>query len=279
MSNEVIIKEQTEVNLSLEVNQMRDVCKKLLETPHYKKFGEEGIHAIVCRCKSMKIDPFLGLNSIFYVVQGRVGMYTEGMSALARQRGHSIKKDPKSNSEICILHGRRSDNGDTWTCSFSKDDAIAAGLWNSSTWKKWPGIMLYNRAMSMLFRQLFSDISLGAGYCPDEIDQITKTGDYAKSLPEAEYEVEKPAQIEEKKKKKEMDLTPINEEQVKCLKFFISDDGVYLKSVLDRLLTINPTLTSLELIPATIFEKVLDEAKKNFERREEETMMKQAVEE
>ena len=32
--------------------------------------------------------------------------------------------------------------------------------------------------MSMLFRQLFADLSLGAGYVEDELREISKTGDY-----------------------------------------------------------------------------------------------------
>jgi hypothetical protein len=118
-----------------------------------------------------------------FAINGKIGMSTEMMAALVRQRGHSIAKDAKSNSEIVILHGKRADNGDTWTCSFSKDDAIAAGLWGTATWKKYPGVMLYNRCMSMLFRQLFPDLSLGAGYVEDELKEITKSGEYSNPKP------------------------------------------------------------------------------------------------
>jgi hypothetical protein len=41
----------------------------------------------------------------------------------------------------------------------------------------------------MLFRQLFSDLSLGAGYVEDELKEITKTGDYAPQLQEASVEI------------------------------------------------------------------------------------------
>ena len=156
-------------------------CKKLMETKHYQAIGEAGIHAIIAKSKALGIHPFEALNGGFTCINGKVGMSTEMMAALVRQRGHSITKDPKSNSEIVILHGKRADSGDTWTCSFSKEDAIAAGLWNTATWKKYPSIMLYNRCMSQLFRQLFPDLSIGAGYAEDELKEITKTGDYAQS--------------------------------------------------------------------------------------------------
>lgn len=172
-----------------ELDKIQQTCKTLLQTKHYASIGEAGIHAIIARAKALGIHPFEALNGGFICIQGKVGMSTEMMAALVRQRGHSIQKDPKSNNEICILKGKRADNGDEWTCTFTKEDAMTAGLWNGPTWKKYPGVMLYNRCMSQLFRQLFPDISLGAGYVDDELKEITKTGDYKVSnLPEAEVE-------------------------------------------------------------------------------------------
>jgi|SRR5882672_11278469 len=176
MSKELVIVDfQTQL---AELDKIQETCKKLLQTKHYMALGEVGIHAIMARSKALGIHPFEALNGGFHCINGKVGMSTEMMAALVRRRGHSIQKDPKSNGECVILHGKRSDNGDTWTCSFSKADAEAAGLWNSATWKKYPEIMLYNRCMSKLFRQLFPDLSLGAGYVEDELKEITKTGDY-----------------------------------------------------------------------------------------------------
>lgn len=172
-----------------EFDKIQDTCKKMMATKHYQNIGEAGIHAIVARSKTLGIHPFEALNGMFMCIQGKVGMTTETMAALVRQRGHSIIKDPKSNAEICILHGKRADNGDTWTCTFSKEDAIAAGLWGSATWKKYPSVMLYNRCMSQLFRQLFPDLSLGSGYVEDELKEITRTGEYSNVKPEIKLDV------------------------------------------------------------------------------------------
>ena len=168
-----------------ELEQIQSLCKQLLATPHYKQIGEAGIHAIIARAKALGIHPFEALNGGFYCVSGRVGMSTEMMAALVRQKGHSVTKDPKSTSECVILIGKRKDTGDEWISKFDKQDAINAGLWTSSTWRKYPETMLYNRAMSQLFRQLFPDLSLGAGYVKDELEEITKTGNYSE-LPVAE---------------------------------------------------------------------------------------------
>lgn len=181
-----------------EMEKIQSICAALMKTKHYASLGEAGIHSIIARAKALGIHPFEALNGGFTCINGKVGMSTEMMAALARRRGHSIVKDPKSNAEICILHGKRVDNGDEWTCTFSKNDALAAGLWNGATWKKYPAIMLYNRCMSMLFRQLFPDLSLGAGYVEDELREITKTGEYAPKDKTIDCEVEDVAPEPEK---------------------------------------------------------------------------------
>lgn len=277
MSNALMIPEENDFNKQLaELDKIQDTCKKLMATKHYAALGEHGIHAVMARAKALGIHPFEALNGGFYVVQGKVGMSTEMMAALVRQRGHSIQKDPKSNAECVILHGKRADNGDTWICTFTRADAEAAGLWNTATWKKYPAVMLYNRCMSMLFRQLFPDLSLGAGYVEDELHEIKKVGDYAKNLPEAETEEVKQLCIEEKPKEEKKRI-PITDEQVKCLEFFIDGDEVYKKSIFDRLSPFG--VTTLADIPKNTFDRVLSEAKTNFEKREEERMQKQLVEE
>lgn len=186
MANELVLQDDFSKQLA-ELDKIQETCKKLMNTKHYAKMGEDGIHTIIARCKSLGIHPFEGLNGGFYMVSGKMGMSTEMMAALVRKRGHSITKDPKSNDDIVILHGKRADSGDTWTCSFSKQDAQKAGLWDGPTWKKYPAVMLYNRCMSMLFRQLFPDLSMGAGYVEDELKEIAKVDEY--KLPVTECEI------------------------------------------------------------------------------------------
>lgn len=217
MSIELVVQDDFSRQLA-ELDKIQDTCKKLMNTKHYAKMGEDGIHTIIARCKSLGIHPFEGLNGGFYMVSGKMGMSTEMMAALVRKRGHSITKDPKSNNEIVILHGKRADSGDTWTCSFSKADAEQAGLWNGPTWKKYPSIMLYNRCMSMLFRQLFPDLSMGAGYVEDELKEIAKVDEY--KLTPSEYEVVKTINIDVSN-----ELTHEREEQLKALRDVLKDCG------------------------------------------------------
>lgn len=255
MSKELATINQDDFNKQLtDLDKIQDTCKRLLQTKHYQNMGEASIHAIIARSRALGIHPFEALNGGFICINGKVGMSTEMMAALVRKRGHSIQKDPKSNHEVCILHGKRADNGDTWTCTFSKDDAIAAGLWGSTTWKKYPDVMLYNRCMSKLFRQLFPDISLGAGYVEDELREITKTGDYK----EAEVTISniRPFEIEEKKTQ-EITIEPkITENQVMELAEVLSECGPeYIRKIFDFY-----KIKSVEEILAKDFDLVIQRA-------------------
>jgi len=155
-------------NVVKELQNTHELCQLLLKTPHYAKMGPEGIFAVVETAKSLGIDPRQALGGGLYYVKGKVEMSARMMNSLIRAQKHSITRDPKSNDEICILHGRRADNGDTWTESFSMEDAKRAGLTNNSVWKNFSRDMLFARALSRLARQLFPDV-IGNVYVEGEI--------------------------------------------------------------------------------------------------------------
>jgi hypothetical protein len=185
MSKEIAIREEVNFDAVLnDIDTMQKMSQKLMQSKHYQAMGEAGIFAIVQKAKSLGINPLEALNGGLYYVNGKVGMSTEMMACLIRQAGHSISKDPKSDNNICILHGKRRDTGDTWTIRFSMDDAKKAGI-AKHMYDKYPAIMLYNRAMSTLARQLFPDIIKGAGYTLDELKEISNNKN---SLPMAEVE-------------------------------------------------------------------------------------------
>ena len=150
---------------------VRKTCEALMQTRHYAKLGQEGIFAIVAKARSLNIDPLDALNGGLYCVQGKVEMSSQMMNLLIRQSGHSVTKDPKSDDTVCILHGKRCDNGDLWTESFSIEEAKRAGIYNEkSPWGKYPRDMLFARALSRLARQLFPDVIKGC-YVEGEISQ------------------------------------------------------------------------------------------------------------
>lgn len=160
-------------NYEIEINEVRkgqELCAMLMKTPHYKKLGEEGIFAVVAKAKSMNISPLEALNGGMYSVQGKVEMSGVMMMSLIRQHGHSIKIDPRSTKTSVCLHGKRKDNGDEWTVSFSIEDAKTAGIYKA-TWEKYPQAMCIWRCVSMLGRYLFADVIKGC-YVVGEISEV-----------------------------------------------------------------------------------------------------------
>lgn len=254
-----------------DLDRIQTACKKLMETKHYQAMGESGIHAIMAKSRSLGIHPFEALNGGFTCINGKVGMSTEMMAALVRQRGHSITKDPKSNAEIVILHGKRADNGDTWTCSFSKEDAIAAGLWNTATWKKYPAVMLYNRCMSQLFRQLFPDLSVGAGYVEDELKEITKTGEYAytkntylepKDWKTIDMKVEEIKTEPEKNSVRQPEK--LSAKQVEEIKMILEECDEKFKEWFNKVVKNNHKVNDISDLPSSLFEEMKTVCTKNM---------------
>lgn len=260
MSKELVTQQNQDFQIQLdELEKIQETCRKLLQTKHYQNLGEAGVYAIMARAKALGLHPFEALNGGFHCINGKVGMSTEMMSALVRKRGHSIQKDPKSNNECCILHGTRADNGDKMTVKFDKEDAMAAGLWNGPTWKKYPGVMLYNRAMSMLFRQLFSDLSLGAGYVEDELKEITRTGEYKTTIelnPETVIENVKPFYIEKVKTEAKETVAPLSKDQAHELGDILCEcDPQYEKDLLAHY-----KVDKVDDLPSSNFERIKHKA-------------------
>lgn len=241
-----------DINQSLvELEGIRKVCETLMKTPHYAKMGHEGIFAVVSMARSLNIDPLDALNGALYFVRGRVGMATETMAKLVRQAGHSVTKDPKSNNSCCILHGKRKDTGDTWSVSFSIEDAKRAGIFQANgPWEKYPDVMCYNRCMSKLFRQLFPDLSKGAGYTLDELKEIAT-----------------PVAIESAVEIVEEIPETFSESQVASLTdLFSKCEPGYLEKVVAHFKKSNPEIEALADFPADTYEKVHAAALKNYSK-------------
>ena len=151
-----------------EFEQIALLTQKLLKTKHYSSIGPEGVFAIVQKAIVMGISPLEALNGGMYYVHGKVELRAHLLNHLIRSKGHSFFRDPASNDEICILHGRRGDDGQMWTESFSIEDAKKAGLANKEVWKSYPRNMLFARALSNLARMLFPEIICGC-YVEGEI--------------------------------------------------------------------------------------------------------------
>src|SRR5208283_3596149 len=109
MTNQVATLDKTPVDqMMMELGSMQKMCESLMQMPHYKKLGSEGVFAIVQKARTLNVNPLDALNGGLYFVNGKVEMSSQMMIQLIRQAGHSVTKDKRSDDSICILHGRRS---------------------------------------------------------------------------------------------------------------------------------------------------------------------------
>lgn len=173
MSNEIMKVESVGTpDMMGELQSTQKMVAALMQTPHYKKMGPEGLYAIVQKAKVMGISPLDALNGGMFCVNGKVEMSSQMMNRLIRSKGHSVTQiADRCNKTICTLKGRRCDNGDEWTVSWSIEDARKAGLVKSNgPWEKFPEAMCFARSLSMLARQLFPDVIVDT-YVDGEISE------------------------------------------------------------------------------------------------------------
>lgn len=129
--------------------------------------GEAKILMILLAAMELGVKPMSALNGGIWNIQGKIEISARLMNSMIRRAGHSITIK-ECNSKICIMEGKRKDNGDSFTSSFSMEDAAKAGLAARDVWRKYAEDMLYARAMSRLARRLFPDI-IGTAYVEGEI--------------------------------------------------------------------------------------------------------------
>lgn len=128
--------------------------------------GEAKIMMVLLAAKELGMGPCVALNGGIWNINGKIEVSSRLMNGMIRKAGHSITVI-QSDNRICTLKGKRND-GDTFECSFTIDEAAQAGLASRDVWKKYTSDMLYNRCMSRLARRLFPDV-IGTAYVEGEI--------------------------------------------------------------------------------------------------------------
>lgn len=137
---------------------IKKICEELRQFPLYEKIELEALIAMVGVAKELEVDLNNILNGGLTYVGGKVVMSVHMLHVLIREKKHSITRDKKSNDTICILHGRRADNGDTWVESYSIEDAERDGLTSRPSWKIGCKDRLFEKALLRLAQGLFSDV-------------------------------------------------------------------------------------------------------------------------
>lgn len=238
-----------------ETESVQKLCQSLLNTPHYKKMGLDGIYAIVSKARVLGISPLLALEGGMYYVKGKVEMSAQMMSSRIREAKHSITMDKRSDETICILHGKRADTGDTMSASFSIKEAQAAGLMNNNVWKIYPSDMLFARALSRLGRRLFSDVLAGC-YVEGEISMSNLN--YSEKTNSSNYMSDNEEKIDISQEPVEVIAIGPSEEQVKTLLETLAQVPDYERQIGEFLL--KKGIVSYDQMAMELFDKILNNA-------------------
>lgn len=138
--------------------------------------GLRGNKAAVMACllfgREQGLGPMTALKEVA-MVDGKPTMSAALMAAKIRAAGHSLRRrevrDNAGNLTATTAVGKRGDNGDEDTFTFSLEMAARAGLANKQNWKNYPEAMMWARAVSQLARTLFSDVFIGSVYTAEEL--------------------------------------------------------------------------------------------------------------
>jgi hypothetical protein len=141
------------------------------------------IMACVATGRALGIADITALRSI-HIIDGRPTYSAELMVMLARRAGHSIQGEVEEGR--AVVRGKRIDNGDEMTVTWTIAMAERAGLLGKQNWRKYPEAMLWARAVSQLCRELFADCFAGATYVPEELEESA-------GEPQAEADAARPA--------------------------------------------------------------------------------------
>lgn len=99
---------------------------------------------------SLGLDPVVGMTGI-HIVEGKPSIAANVLASLVQMHPLYGFKVLRQEAEICEIEFYARDGKERETLgvsTFTKDDAIQAGLWLRDVWKKYPRNMLFARAMS-----------------------------------------------------------------------------------------------------------------------------------
>jgi len=170
-----------------ELNSIWKVSQTLCQTefvPRALRNRPDATMACVLFGRELGIGPMQALQSV-QVIEGKPTAAPELMRALIRRAGHSFRVTERTATSVTVW-GRRADDGDEETVTWTVTDAERAGLCqlkdgkvvarsrqgNPLPWESYTRSMLLARATSELARSLFADVISGVSYVPEEMQSL-----------------------------------------------------------------------------------------------------------
>lgn len=116
----------------------------------------------------------LGLTAIqslqnIFVVRGKPAMYARTMVAIVIAGGHRAV-EVEASAESATWYGRRADNGDEFTATWTIDRAKKAKFTTNDLYSTQPTEMLRAKAQTELCKTLFADVLLGMSHSVEDLN-------------------------------------------------------------------------------------------------------------
>src|SRR6185437_10627464 len=116
---------------------LETVSRRAAASGLYDGVGNENkIFMVLLAAREMGFPPMSALNGGIWNINGKIEISARLMSSMIRRAGHSMAVK-ECNASQCIIEGKRCDNGDAFTATFTIQEATKAGLTNRDVWKKW----------------------------------------------------------------------------------------------------------------------------------------------
>jgi hypothetical protein len=161
------------------VGQVVKLANEIYDTPFIPD-GLRGSAAAVSACilagREMGLGPMTSLANID-VIRGKPTQKPLLMRAMILSSGHKWE-DVENTDTRAVVRGRRKDESNWTTVTFTADQAKKAGL----NLGNWPADKLYARASSRLAKHRFADVIMGIPYTPEDVEdgldvEVTVTTD------------------------------------------------------------------------------------------------------
>ena len=129
------------------------------------------VTAVILAGNELGLKPMASLKAMD-IIQGTPALRAHAMRGLVQSHGHKIQL-VESSPKHCVMRGRRSDEEEWQTVTWTIERAAALGLLGKDQWKKQPQTMLIARATGELCRLIASDVLHGVPYTAEELHDTT----------------------------------------------------------------------------------------------------------
>lgn len=157
------------------------------------------------------LKPMFALRNVA-VINGRPSIWGNGLRALVQsnpqceQYSEGFTGEEGTNDFAAFCTIKRTGH-EPMTMTFSKQDAITAGLWGVNVWKKFPKDMMRGKAMSRCCQATFAD-ALGGLMWDEDAKEIKRSEDRIDVTPTGDPTTAKPNSLEALQETLEHDKTP-----------------------------------------------------------------------